>query len=360
MKKNLKKLSLILLSTFIAGCSNLLVENLASKYSVKDDFTVLDREYAQFSTKALTESYLKRKMQGLLNAVPVKENNVVKEIAYARLKHPDSLKDVMWTNHDLYTAASILQEVIDRRSIDEPFNQYMNLLSGSQNVSLPGGFLAYYPFNNSPDDLSGHGNNGTIMNSVGVVTPTTDRFGNANKAYYFNGGGYISVPDSSGINGTTPDMTLSYWIKPDWTKINNSVLITVSNLSPNGSSGWISLVVAGFIQWQLRPSNFCCYNLNYAITTPEIQADTWYHVISVSDGSTMKQYIKSMTNDNIDFSSFDFPGVNTKSPNGIGIGRDLRIATTNFFVGDIDDIRIYDRALSDSEVSDLHAYEKQQ
>ena len=61
-------------------------------------------------------------------------------------------------------------------------------------AALNDGLVAYYPLDNSTSDLSGNGNNGTVH---GNATPTTDRFGNPNSAYYFDGtNSYIQVPDS--------------------------------------------------------------------------------------------------------------------------------------------------------------------
>jgi hypothetical protein len=70
------------------------------------------------------------------------------------------------------------------------------------------GLVAYYPFNGNANDESGNGNNG-INNGA---TLTTDRFGNINKAYNFNGSSnYISVPFSSTI-GVQQKISVSFWV----------------------------------------------------------------------------------------------------------------------------------------------------
>src|SRR5260370_6049481 len=71
------------------------------------------------------------------------------------------------------------------------------------------GLVAYYPFNGNANDASGNGNQGTVS----CATLATDRFGNANSAYYFAGDGSdISVSDSSTLDITNA-LTLSAWIK---------------------------------------------------------------------------------------------------------------------------------------------------
>ena len=55
--------------------------------------------------------------------------------------------------------------------------------------SLNNGLVAYYPFNGNANDESGNGNDGTVNGA----TLTTDRFGNTDQAYSFDGNDYIST-----------------------------------------------------------------------------------------------------------------------------------------------------------------------
>ena len=73
------------------------------------------------------------------------------------------------------------------------------------------GLVAYYPFTNgSLNDSSGNGNNATNYGA----TPTTDRFGNANGAYSFNGtSNYLILPSSSSLTSFTNNITLEAWVK---------------------------------------------------------------------------------------------------------------------------------------------------
>ena len=50
-------------------------------------------------------------------------------------------------------------------------------------INLDSGLVAHYPFNGNANDESGNANHGTVNGA----TLTTDRFGNANKAYSFDG-----------------------------------------------------------------------------------------------------------------------------------------------------------------------------
>jgi hypothetical protein len=95
--------------------------------------------------------------------------------------------------------------------------------------------VAFFPFNGNANDESGNENNPTFIGSG--VTLTTDRFGNANKAYYFDGNtdSYIRIPAD---NFPTTDRTISFWFYADQMEnhptpisyggdvCNNSVLMT--------------------------------------------------------------------------------------------------------------------------------------
>ncbi len=71
--------------------------------------------------------------------------------------------------------------------------------------------VAYYPFNGNAIDESGNGNDGTVFNA----TLTTDRFGNADSAYSFNGiDASILVPDSPSLNFATNSFEVNFFTSP--------------------------------------------------------------------------------------------------------------------------------------------------
>ena len=82
------------------------------------------------------------------------------------------------------------------------------------------GLVAYYPFNGNANDSSGNGNNGTVNGA----SLTTDRFGNTNKAYSFNGSNnYITVPFNSKFN--MQQATWNIWLKIDNASTGNGYYI---------------------------------------------------------------------------------------------------------------------------------------
>ncbi len=79
-------------------------------------------------------------------------------------------------------------------------------LNGFSQSFITNGLVAYFPFNGNANDMSGNELNGTVSGAV----LTTNRFGTANSAYYFNGSSaYITLPlGSAAFSG---DFTASAW-----------------------------------------------------------------------------------------------------------------------------------------------------
>jgi Tol biopolymer transport system component len=92
------------------------------------EFKELENEYSAFSTKALSEAYLLKKIlkwKDLPNGL-----KMVKEIDYARQRHPDLLKAIMLADHNLFLAVNAMPEVSAKRA-DSTFNDFMAELSGT-------------------------------------------------------------------------------------------------------------------------------------------------------------------------------------------------------------------------------------
>jgi len=100
-----------------------------------EDFSDLEAQYQNFSTLALTASYLERKVRTLI------ANNdgegMRREIDFARYKHPQLLIDIMHADPELYTAAATMPEVVAFRAVSAPFDAYMDLLAGAGSEPSP-------------------------------------------------------------------------------------------------------------------------------------------------------------------------------------------------------------------------------
>ena len=86
----------------------------------------------------------------------------------------------------------------------------LSFIAVSAHAGINDGLVAYYPFNGNVNDESGHENHGTVIGA----NPTTDRFGNADSAYSFDGeDDYLDTHWGSGDIDNDDPSTISLWIK---------------------------------------------------------------------------------------------------------------------------------------------------
>jgi len=113
------KIIFSLLALSIISCTNPTLNN-TSQYSD------LDKEYSQFKTQALTQSYLKKKMDKWLSDSKYSKN-LVREIEYAKFKHKDLLKDIVALQPIMFTQITANNNVSQKRS-EAPFDNYIEYI----------------------------------------------------------------------------------------------------------------------------------------------------------------------------------------------------------------------------------------
>jgi len=201
------------------------------------------------------------------------------------------------------------------------------------------GLVAYYPFNGNANDESGTGNNGIVYGA----TLTSDRKGNSNKAYYFDGNSYIKVSNSQSLNFTNV-LTICAWVKLNNPYNDQKILSKMYALLPN--KGYTFGVSVNKFFPEYKDNN----SLDVSCIGGSVAANSWAFLsVTIEIGGYMKSYINgikvcetSVGNQNISTSNVD-----------LIIGR---ANWDNVFqiVGSIDDIRIYNRSLSESEIQALY------
>ncbi len=206
------------------------------------------------------------------------------------------------------------------------------------NSSIPrNGLVAEYLFSGNANDTSGNGNNGTVNGA----TLTTDRLGNANKAYDFNSGNedYIDCGNGSCLNFDN-QITVSIWMYP------NAYGVRLIGKSDNDlSAGWLIDLLNGNqkLKVTIQPSQ----NL---FTPTSLALNTWYHIAytyNKTDGLT-KLYVNGNLVNQTNFTSGSIY-YNTKLTIGTFTSSGI-----SYFNGFEDDVRIYNRILSDNEIQALY------
>ena len=217
--------------------------------------------------------------------------------------------------------------------------------------------MAYYRFNGNANDASGNGNNGAIHG----VTLTSDRNGNSNSAYSFDGvNDFIEVAHSDSLD-ITSEISISLWTKMD--NAGGSLSLNQYFIS-KGTGGWYTedntynfYLANGADDWlvlTLCPEGGSGSDDSSNTYSPEIDlsnlsSSEWYHFVATWDGSVIQLYKNGI---HIEESDTDFSGIINSMVANLNIG--VLGDGTRYFSGMMDDIRIYNRALSASEVQGLY------
>jgi hypothetical protein len=185
--------------------------------------------------------------------------------------------------------------------------------------------VAYYPFNGNADDESGNGHHGTVDGA----TLVEDRFGRPDRAYGFDGIDDLITVDDGEHPVQTGLLSVSLWLH-------------ASGASP--------------LRYFLEASGFGVFqdgdHVGLAISVPatnnasgQMQTDTWVHFVGTYDGDTITAYI-----DGAFAESLVWPG----PMGGAGCCLTLGGFVGEYWAGTLDDVRIFDVVLSQSEITALY------
>lgn len=231
---------------------------------------------------------------------------------------------------------------------------------GFSQVNLNQGLVVYLPFNGNTQDISGN-NNHAINNGA---TLTTDKWGNPNGAYSFNGvTNSMTIVDNATLNPQS--LTLYALIKPEG-YYNGTCYVDCIIDKANAD-----YVVGNYgLRYVLTMVPYDCNNpdtnnMNYRIdistlsnainnpslyNLPRIQKNQWDCVIGTFDNGTANLYVNGVLR-----ATYTEPLIGANGLD-IFIGRKNNAAYPYWFKGIMDEIRIYDRALNLQEIDSLCNY----
>ena len=215
----------------------------------------------------------------------------------------------------------------------------------STDTTIDSNLVGWWKMNGDSDDSSGNNNDGTLgdgSTSSTYPTLTTDRFGNSNCAYTFDGSNdYIiinSLNTGSGGLDITNSMTLSCWVKSNTSTWNSNGSI----ISKRNSFLFYGDVTTKELRFYIHDSTF--YEARYTLT--DIQ--NWNLFIGTYDGSTLKLYVNGVL-----VSIHSHTGsIDNDAGGDLTIGRDD--GQSAYFNGSISDVRIYNTALTAAQVKTIY------
>ena len=234
--------------------------------------------------------------------------------------------------------------------------------SFSQQVDLEDGLVAYYPFNGNANDYSGNNNHGTVHGA----DQAHDRFYNPGAAYFFDGqDDYIEIVPVSNV-GQMQDFTISVWAKlkaykPQYPPRTNSLdrqYIFDGHSASKTQKGYIYR--DGFLlAYNLLPSHegellhgFRSGAKSYVSFASAPTVMEWHHLVYMRRGGKMYQYIDGQL---VMSAQKKAKVLDMQHPWYVGTfagnNPDYLYGSFNYnFHGVIDDLRIYFRALNETEI----------
>ena len=219
------------------------------------------------------------------------------------------------------------------------------ILSITAMAQIPtNGLVAYYPFNGNANDESGNNHNGTINN----LTLTNDRFGKPNSAYHFSGAlGQIDINHFTPLNSIP--ITYTAWIRTNELYPNKEIPIINKYVAGSHNGYMIYLIGHGKLAaWYFQSTSNYIYSDSTSIS---INDNHWHFIAATFDSTELNIFIDSIKVLTTNWSSPNPGPCSTNQslifgnyPGGSGID----------YVGDMDDVSIYNRRLTDIEIKDFY------
>jgi hypothetical protein len=218
-----------------------------------------------------------------------------------------------------------------------PNETFLAKIEGCNANTIPtNGLVAFFSLDGDANDTGGN------MGTVSGATLTTDRKGVANKAYSFDGNDKITATDNNLPTGNTP-RTFSIWVYSSSQQSNTTPATLLSYGTPS-----MSFQHCSFVMWgnKLRLSNWSgAPDIDYTYSHPVNQ---WFHLVVKLDESNV---VKIYVNGALQHTSSIMETWSTVKNGQLIFGE-------NLVQGKLDEIRIYNRAITDTEVLQIYNVEK--
>jgi hypothetical protein len=224
------------------------------------------------------------------------------------------------------------------------YNTTCNIIGGT----LVNGLVGYWPFCGNANDESGNGNNGTVNGA----TLTTDRFGNADRAYSFDGISNI-ITTNNFINPLV-DWSCSFWfLSNNSSTFNQQNIVGFGQNSPTFGgpcyqiNGGIAPVQCPEINSNLNKMSFSdsTYECGTILYSNQSINNVWYFVTVKKQSTVYSLYVNGIL--------INSGNLNNITLTNLSFGNRSQL-NFQYFNGKIDDIGVWNRALTQQEITDLY------
>ena len=228
-------------------------------------------------------------------------------------------------------------------SLTTQLNEVVSELALPSNT-IATGLIGYYTFNGNANDESLYRNNGQIFGP----TLTTGHEGNYDAAYQFNDN-YIEINNTPSLNPTS-QLSIAAWVYINQ-YLNNQNF--VSKASVDSIEPYVSYSLKmgdpgtnSYAQFQVALNGI----RTKVVSTMTVPLNTWVFLVGVYTGSSLQIYINGTLNNAVTTN-----GPITTYNTNVDFGRWSAGVPTQpqYLIGDLDDVRLYNRALTATEISYL-------
>ncbi len=210
-------------------------------------------------------------------------------------------------------------------------------------------------------DLNGDSVDKLALNP-GVVNGALSTSGKFGQSYLFDGtDDYISAGTDQSLN-ITGDITVSAWVKLasdttwDLSNLGHKILAKDDGATfSSGSDGYFLSIYDDAGQNKVFFSRRAASGAGvYIFSNSDINSNQWYFITATMEGTNMSIYIDGNLDNTLIDGDFFY---SSAEPFRIGAGDDGVGGTARFFNGSIDEVMVFDRALSVQEVKDLYEFD---
>jgi hypothetical protein len=222
-------------------------------------------------------------------------------------------------------------------------------------TAAPSGLVGWWAGDGDPSDRSGNANNGSLVNG------TTFALGKVGQTFSFNGGNEVDVPDAPSLNPTT-QITLEAWVYPTSNSSGGNAMALIANKEVVGNTQYeISRRLASGIcpsGGGIPTGNFAVY-IGGISPFPDdcggwmdgggnLPLNAWSHVAASYDGTNVRAFVNGALTRTAPASG--------SIPTTGGLFRiGKRISNPENWIGQVDEVSLYNRGLTQAEVSIFNA-----
>ena len=225
----------------------------------------------------------------------------------------------------------------------------LNTISIAQvpNYVPTNGLVGWWPFTGNANDLSVNNNNGTVNGA----TLTADRFSNVNSAYSFDG--VNDLIDYGNTINILDNFSISFWINTSQVTTGTFPagygMVITKETSVSGND-WSSGIGNGRMKFKKGTTTATIYEVT---SIQLVNNSTWKHIVILNSPTSVSIYINGVLDVTLVHPNLNFANSATKLINGFHDGTPFG-PTAQYYSGKLDDIGIWNRALTACEITQLY------